>query len=244
MDLPLNSFKRALASGTRQIGCWSALANPITSEILAGAGFDWIVVDAEHGPNDVGTVLAQLQAAAAGPTHVVVRPAWNDPVLFKRYLDIGVQTLLVPFVQNEREAAQAVAATRYPPRGIRGFAAATRASRFGRVREYHQHCEDELCVLVQVETRLALSHVERIAAVEGIDGVFIGPGDLAADMGHVGHPAHADVQTAIEGAIARIQGAGSIAGILTNDERLARRYIELGCLFVAVGSDVGLLASR
>ena len=242
MDLPVNHFKRALKAGQPQIGCWSALANNISIEIVAGAGFDWIVIDAEHGPNDVPVVLSQMQAAASGTAHVVVRPAWNDSVLFKRYLDIGVQTLLVPYVQTASEAKQAVAATRYPPRGGRGFAVATRASRFGRVANYHKRFEEELCVLVQVETCIALGNIEDIAAVDGIDGVFIGPGDLATDLGHVGNPGHPEVQAAIEDAIRRIRAGGSIAGILTADEQLARRYLELGCLFTAVGADVGILA--
>ena len=242
MDLPVNTFKRALIARRRQIGLWVGLASHVSIEIAAGAGFDWIVIDAEHGPNDVPLVLSQLQAAATGTAHVVVRPVWNDPVLFKRYLDIGVQTFLVPYVQTAAEAAQAVAATRYPPRGVRGFAIATRASRFGRVADYHTSFERELCVIVQVETRMALGNLEAIARVDGVDGVFIGPGDLAADLGHIANAAHPEVQTVIEDAIGRIQAAGSVAGILTPDERLARRYLDLGCVFTAVGSDIGLLA--
>lgn len=242
MDIPANPFKRALKAGRPQIGFWAALASPVATEVVAGAGFDWIVIDAEHGPNDVPIVLTQVHAAVGGTAHVVVRPAWNDPVLIKRYLDIGVQTFLVPYVQNGEEAARAVAATRYPPRGVRGFAAATRASAFGRIAGYHARYEEELCVLVQVETRTALENIEAIAHVDGVDGIFIGPGDLAADLGHVGDGGHAEVQAAIEQAVRRIQAAGSIAGILTPDERLARRYLDIGCLFTAVGSDVGMLA--
>jgi 4-hydroxy-2-oxoheptanedioate aldolase len=242
MDLPVNQFKRAIKAGQPQIGFWTALASPVASEVVAGAGFDWIVIDAEHGPNDVPIVLTQIQAAAGGTAHVIVRPAWNDGVLFKRYLDIGVQTLLVPYIQDADEAARAVAATRYPPRGSRGFAAATRASRFGRIPDYHSRFEEELCMLVQVETRAALANIEAIAAVDGVDGIFIGPGDLAADLGHVGNPGHSDVVAAMEQAVGRIRAAGSIAGILMPNETLARRFLELGCLFTAVGSDVGLLA--
>jgi 4-hydroxy-2-oxoheptanedioate aldolase len=242
MDLPRNAFKHAITSGRVQIGVWSSLASHVSAEVMAGAGFDWLVIDAEHGPNDVPLVLQQIHAAAGGTAHAVVRPPWNDAVLIKRYLDIGVQTLLIPYVQDAEEARRAVAATRYPPRGVRGFAVATRASRFGRVTDYHARAEAELCVLVQVETRAALDHIEAIAAVDGVDGIFIGPGDLSADLGHLGSPAHPDVQAAIEDAIRRIRAAGSIAGILTGDEALARRYIELGCLYVAVGSDMGILA--
>jgi 4-hydroxy-2-oxoheptanedioate aldolase len=242
MDVPINTFKRALKAERLQVGLWAGLASNISTEIVAGAGFDWLVIDGEHGPNDVPIVLSQLQAAQGSSTQVVVRAAWNDPVLLKRYLDIGVQTFLIPYIQTEEEARRAVDATRYPPRGVRGFAMTTRASRFGRIRDYHTRFEDELCVLLQVETRVALDNLEAIANVDGVDGVFIGPGDLSTDLGHVGNPAHPEVQAVIEETIAAIRATGKAAGILTGDERLARRYIELGCLFTAVGSDIGLLA--
>jgi 4-hydroxy-2-oxoheptanedioate aldolase len=172
---------------------------------------------------------------------VVVRPPWNDAVRIKGFLDAGVQSFLIPYVQNEEEARRAVAATRYPPRGVRGFAGTTRASRYGRVADYHARAEEEICVLVQVETRVALSHLEAIARVEGVDGVFIGPGDLSADMGHLAELGHPEVVATIEATIDRIRAAGNIAGILMGDEALARRYIERGCLFTAVGGDVALL---
>ncbi len=242
MDLPVNPFKRAIKAGRLQVGLWSCLASNLSVEVLAGAGFDWLLLDTEHSPNELPMVLGQLQAAAGGTAHPVVRPPWNDPVRIKGFLDAGVQTFLVPYVQTEDEAREAVAATRYPPRGVRGFAAATRASRFGRVKDYHVRCEDQMCVLVQVETRVALRNLEAIAAVEGVDGVFIGPGDLSTDLGHVGNPGHPEVQAVIEDAIRRVKAAGSIPGILTNVETLARRYIELGCLFTAVGADIGILA--
>jgi 4-hydroxy-2-oxoheptanedioate aldolase len=242
MNVPANRFKRALAAREAQIGLWAALAHSNSTEVIAGAGFDFLVIDAEHGPNDVPLVLAQLRAAAEGTAAIIVRPAWNDAVLLKRYLDIGVQNFLIPFVQTEEEAQRAVAATRYPPRGVRGFASVTRASRFGRIRDYHQRYEEELCVVVQVETQTALQNVEAIARVDGVDGVFIGPGDLSTDLGHTGNPGHPDVQRAIEDGIKRILAAGSRAGILMPDEVLAKRYQNLGCMFTAVGSDVGLLA--
>lgn len=242
MNLPVNTFKRALRAGQHQLGLWSTLSSHITVEVLAGAGFDWLLLDTEHSPNELPMVLSQLQAAAGGTAHPVVRPPWNDAVMIKRFLDAGVQTFLIPYVQNEAEARQAVAATRYPPRGIRGYAAATRASRFGRVKDYHARCEEEICVLVQVETRVALGNLEAIAKVEGVDGVFIGPGDLSADLGHLAHIADPEVQAVIEETIGRIKAAGSIPGILIADEALARRYIELGCLFTAVGADIGILA--
>jgi 4-hydroxy-2-oxoheptanedioate aldolase len=242
MDVPLNSFKRALKAGQRQIGFWSSLSSNVAADVLAGAGFDWLLLDAEHAPNDVSTVLSQLQAIGSGPAHPIVRPAWNDAVIIKRFLDIGVQTFLVPYVQTAEEARRAVAATRYPPRGVRGFAMATRASRFGRITDYHTRSEDEMCVLVQVETRIALANLEAIATVDGVDGVFIGPGDLSADLGFIGQAGHPQVRAVIEDTIRRIKDAGNVPGILTPDEQLARRYLDLGCLFTAVGSDVGLLA--
>src|SRR6478609_4653277 len=242
MDLPVNTFKRAIKSGHLQIGLWSSLANNVSVEVIAGAGFDWLLLDTEHAANDVPMVLSQLQAANGGSAHPIVRPPWNDAVMIKRLLDVGVQTFLVPYVQTAEEARQAVAATRYPPRGVRGFATATRASRFGRIKDYHRRCEEEICVLVQVETRTAVNNLEAITAVDGVDGVFIGPGDLSADLGHAGNPGHPDVQAIIEDTIKRIKAAGSVPGILTSDELLARRYIQLGCLFTAVGADIGILA--
>jgi len=242
MDLPLNSFKRAIKSGHRQIGIWSSLASNVSVEVLAGAGFDWLLLDTEHAANEVPMVLSQLQAAVGGTAHPIVRPAWNDAVLIKRFLDVGVQTFLIPYVQNADEAKKAVAATRYPPRGIRGFATATRASRFGRIKDYHTRAEEEICVLVQVETRTALDNLEAIAACDGVDGVFIGPGDLSADLGYVGQPNHPEVQSIIETTIKRIRACGLAPGILTGDETLARRYIEAGCIFTTVGADIGILA--
>jgi 4-hydroxy-2-oxoheptanedioate aldolase len=243
MKLPVNTFKHAIRSGRLQVGLWSILSSHVTVEILAGSGFDWLVLDTEHAPNELPMVLSQLQAAASGGTaHPVVRVPWNDMVAIKRYLDIGVQTVLIPYVETEEEARNAVAYTRYPPRGVRGYSGGPRASLFGRVEDYAQHCEDELCVLVQVESRLGLENIEAIAGVEGIDGIFIGPGDLAAALGHVGNLKHPEVLAAVEDAIRRIRACGKPAGILSADEALARRYIELGCVFTAVGSDVGILA--
>jgi 4-hydroxy-2-oxoheptanedioate aldolase len=187
-------------------------------------------------------VHSQLQAAVGGTAHPVVRPPWNDTVVIKRFLDIGVQSFLIPYVQNEAEARAAVAATRYPPKGVRGVATASRASRFGRVKDYFARAEEELCVIVQLESRVALGNLEAIAAVEGVDGLFIGPSDLSADLGHLGNAGHPEVQAAIEDAIRRIQACGKVAGFLTGDEPLARRYIELGCLVAAVGADIGILA--
>ncbi|MGZ5072106.1 MAG: aldolase/citrate lyase family protein [Usitatibacter sp.] len=236
MDLPLNNFKRAILAGRQQIGLWVSLASSYSAEIVAGSGFDWLLVDGEHSPNDPTTVLPQLQAIAAYPTtNAIVRPAWNDKVLIKRYLDIGVQTLLVPYVQSEEEARAAVAATRFPGEGVRGVAGVTRASRYGRVSHYANRAHEEICVLVQIETRDGLENLEKIARVEGVDGVFIGPADLAAGLGHLGNQQHPDVQSAIQDAIKRIRACGKPAGILATDEASTRRYIEWGTTFTAVG---------
>ena len=242
MPAPANPFKRALRAGCPQIGLWSSLASHITAEVIAGAGFDWLLLDMEHSPNEVPMVHAQLQAASGGSAHAVVRPPWNDMVVIKRLLDIGVQSLLIPYVQTAEEARNAVAYTRYPPQGLRGFATGPRANNYGRIADYVQTYAQELCVLVQVETRLGLNNLEAIAAVDGVDGVFIGPADLAAALGHPGELKHPEVQGAIEDAIRRLIACGKPPGILTADEQLARRFLELGCLFTAVGSDLGLLA--
>lgn len=242
MELPPNPFKRALAEGRQQVGLWASLANPYTAEIVAGAGFDWMVLDGEHSPNDPPIILTQLQAVAPYPVMPVVRIAWNDTVLVKRYLDIGAQTLLVPYVGNAREAASAVAAMRYPTRGMRGVAGITRASRFGRVKDYAKRAEEGLCLLVQVETLEGLENLEAIARTDGVDGVFIGPADLAAALGHLGDQQHARVQSAIQDAIRRIRSCGKPAGILATDEASTRRYIEWGTTFTAVGLDAMILA--
>jgi 4-hydroxy-2-oxoheptanedioate aldolase len=221
----------------------STLASPYVSELMAGSGYDWLLLDTEHTPSDVPLMLQQLQAVAAagGATHAVVRPAWNDPVLIKRYLDIGAKTLLLPFVQNADEARNAVAATRYAPTGIRGIGGSTRASNFGRTADYIAHAQEELCVLVQVETREALEHIEAIAAVGGVDGIFIGPADLSASMGHPGQPRHPEVDTAIDSAILRIRAVGKAPGILMVDEQRARQCLDHGAQFVAVALDMLLL---
>jgi 4-hydroxy-2-oxoheptanedioate aldolase len=244
MDFPRNAFKAALAAGQLQIGLWSSLGSAVAAEIVGDCGIDWILFDTEHTPNEVPDLLGQLQASQKGTATPVVRPAWNDMVLVKRCLDIGAQTLLLPYVQNAEEAKAAVRATRYPPDGVRGGATSSRASRYGRVPGYLQKANSEICVLVQAETRVALDQLEAIAAVPGVDGVFIGPADLAASLGHIGNPQHADVQAALKDAVTRLKKAGKPAGILTANEEEARRYIDWGYLFVAVGADVGLLSKN
>ena len=241
-SLAPNLFKAALREGRCQIGLWSGLCSNIGTEIIAGAGFDWIVIDTEHAPNEVPGMLSQLQAMSRGTAEPVVRCAWNDAVLIKRILDVGGRSILVPFVQNAEEARRAVSATRYPPLGIRGVAVAPRANLYGRVPNYHRTAHENTCVLVQVETRAALAEIEAMASVDGVDGIFIGPSDLAADFGHLGNPRHPEVQHAIAEGCTRIRAAGKAAGMLTADQEEAQRYIEAGFTFVAVGSDVGILA--
>lgn len=242
MDLPRNDFKHALREGRQQLGLWCTLSSAFAIEVVAGSGFDWLLIDTEHSPGDVLTVLAQLQALSGHKVSPVVRPASNDAVLIKRYLDIGAQTLLIPYVQNAEEARAAVAATRYPPDGIRGVSALTRATQFGRVPDYGRRAGEEICLLVQVETEEALAEIDAIAAVEGVDGIFVGPGDLAASLGHIGALGHPRVVEVVEDAIRRIRGAGKPPGILTGDPAFAQRCIELGTTFTAVGVDVGALA--
>ena len=242
MDLPRNTFKRALAEGRAQIGLWSSLSSNYTVEVIAGAGYDWILLDMEHSPNDLESLLSQLQAAAPYPTHPVVRVPWNDIVTIKRVLDIGAQSILIPYVSTVAEAKAAVAATRYPPAGVRGVAGTTRASRFGRVAGYAKRAHEEICVLVQAETRQALDNLEAICAVEGVDGVFIGPADLHASLGHTGETANAQVMPQIEEAMRRIRKAKRAPGYLSPVEADAKKMLAAGCLFCAVGADVGLLA--
>ncbi len=242
MELPQNPFKRALKAGKAQIGLWSSLSSNYSVEVIAGAGFDWILLDSEHSPADIESLLRQLQAASAYPTHPIVRVPWNDMVWMKRVLDIGAQSLLVPYVSTAAEARNAVAHTRYPPQGVRGVAGTTRATRFGRIKDYARRAQEEICLLVQVETPAALDNIEAIAAVEGVDGIFIGPADLHASLGHAGEVAHPKVKPLIDEAIRRIRKCGCAPGILTPNEADARHWLECGALFVAVGADVGILA--
>jgi len=242
MELPPNTFKRALRAGKPQIGLWSSLSSNYTVEVIAGAGFDWILLDSEHSPADIENLLAQLQAAAPYPTHPVVRIPWNDMVTIKRVLDIGAQSLLVPYVSTAAEARNAVSSTRYPPAGVRGVAGTTRATRFGRVKDYAQRAHEEICLLVQVETQQALDNIEAISAIDGVDGIFIGSADLHASLGHPGEIANPKVKPLIDDAIRRIRKSGKAPGILTPNEADARHWLECGALFVAVGADVGILA--
>lgn len=245
MQTPPNLFKTAIAQRQPQIGLWLSLASAYSAEICAGSGFDWLLIDGEHAPNGIASVLAQLQAVAAYPqTQPLARLPVGDAALVKQYLDLGVQTLLIPMVDTPEQAASLVQACRYPQDdgkgGIRGMAGA-RASRWGRYPNYAKEANDRVCLLVQVETRAAIDNLDAIAAIDGVDGVFIGPADLSASLGHVGNPGHPEVQKVIEDAIKRILKAGKAPGILSVDEAQAQRYLSMGAVFVAVGLDTSIL---
>lgn len=242
MEMPGNLFKQRLRQRQWQVGLFVGLANGISMEILAGTGFDWLVIDAEHTPNNPASVLAQLQAAAPYPVQLLVRPMSHDAALIKQYLDAGAQTLLLPLVDNAEQAQQLVRAVRYPPEGIRGVAASlSRAARWSGIKDYVKHANAEVCLVVQVETRQGLENLDAILAVEGVDGVFIGPADLAASLGHLGDPGHPEVRAAIEAALPRIAASGKAAGIFVTEPALAQHYRASGVSFVAVGGDTTLL---
>jgi 4-hydroxy-2-oxoheptanedioate aldolase len=243
MDVPVNRFKRALREGKPQIGLWLALGDTISAELCAGAGFDWLVLDAEHGPNDLRSLLAQMQAVAPYESHPVVRIRVGDPHIIKQVLEIGAQTMLIPMVETAEQAATLVAAMQYPPAGFRGVGSALgRSSRWNRMPSYPQQAGNEMCLLVQIETRRGVENIKAIAATPGVDGVFIGPADLSASMGHLGNMTHPDVLATIEQCIGHICAAGKAPGILFGDEALVKRYLELGVLFIAVSADTLLLS--
>lgn len=237
-----NKFKRAIQAGTPQVGIWSTLCSNIVADILATTAFDWALIDMEHSPNDLSSVLSQLQAYRNGTVVPVIRPPWNEPVTVKRLLDIGATSLLFPMIQNAEEAAAAVRACRYPPRGIRGVALNHRGNRYGEVTDYLERWEDEVTVLVQIETLSALDKIDEITATEGVDGVFFGPADLSADMGLIGQPGHEKVSEKIGEGAARVHAAGKPTGILVGDAALGAKWLKEGITFVACGTDLGLLA--
>lgn len=242
MRNPVNTFKRAIAQGDTQIGMWVGLADGYAAELLATIGFDWLLIDGEHAPNDLRSVLAQLQSVEPYGSHPVVRPPEGSTVLIKQLLDLGAQTLLLPMVESAEQATAIVSATRYPPHGVRGVGSAlARSSRWNQIEGYLQKASDEICVLVQVESAAALQQVQAIAAVDGIDGVFFGPADLSASMGLIGQPGHTRVQDAIRSGIGAARQAGKAAGVLSADPKLARSYIDAGANFVAVAVDTTLL---
>ncbi len=243
--IKINGFKQALKEGRPQIGLWQSLATPITAEICAGAGFDWLLLDGEHAPNDIPVLVSQLQAIEPYPTHAIGRPPIGEVHLIKQYLDIGFQTILIPLVDTPEQAERMVKAMRYPPDGIRGVGAGSaRVSRWNRVDNYFRDADDQMCLLVQAETKTAIANLDAIARVDGVDGVFIGPADLSAALGHRGDAGHPTVQAVIKEAFATIIGAGKAAGILTSNEAWAKEYLDLGCTFVAVGTDSGILARQ
>lgn len=242
MQLAPNRFKKSIGELKPQVGIWSSMCSIIAADLLGTAGFDWVLIDMEHSPNDMMSVLGQLQAYEVGGTSPVVRPPWNDPVVIKRLLDLGVMSLLIPMVQNAEEARAAVRATRYPPEGIRGVSMAQRANRYGRVTNYIDRINEEICVLVQIETREALDRIEEIAAVDGVDGVFFGPADLSADLGLIGRITHEDVSTVIAEGARKVAALGKPTGVLIGDMKLVERWLKSGFSFVACGSDLALLA--
>jgi 2-dehydro-3-deoxyglucarate aldolase len=235
-----NSFRADLRAGKRLIGCWCSLANPITTEVLGVAGFDWILLDGEHSPNDVITFIPQLMALKDSVSAPVVRPSWNNPVELKRLLDGGFYNFLIPFIESADEAARAVAATRYPPQGFRGVSVAQRSNRYGTVPGYFEGVNEQICVMVQIESRKGVAAATAIAAVDGVDGLFVGPSDLAAGLGHLGNANHPEVQEAMATIFAAAKAAGKPVGILAGAEADARRYLAQGASFVAVGSDLGV----
>lgn len=242
MEMPRNTFKAALKAGRPQIGLWVTLADAYAAEGLASAGFDWLLIDGEHAPNDVRSMLGQLQAMAPYPVHPIVRPVIGDVHLIKQILEIGAQTLLVPVVETAEQAALMVAATRYPPKGIRGVGnAVARSSRWNQIKDYSHKADEEMCVLVQVETRAGLENLDAIAAVPGVDGVFFGPSDLSASLGYLGQATHPEVRKAMLDGVSRVLRAGKAPGILCTDPTLAREYLAAGALFVAVGVDSSML---
>lgn len=241
-NLQTNEFKKAILSGKPQIGLWISLCHNYAAEAVASAGFDWVLLDMEHSPNEVAGVLGQLQAFDSSSTTAITRPMWNDSVVVKRLLDIGSPGLLFPMVQSVEEAQAAVSAVRYPPRGIRGVGTTHRANKFGRITDYFERVEEETCVLVQVETRHALERVEAIAAVDGIDGVFFGPSDIAADFGKLGQANDGEVWQAIDEAAQKVMALGKPVGTLVSTVERGVDLLNAGYSFVACGSDLGLLA--
>lgn len=240
-----NQFRADIKAGKRVIGCWASLASPITAEILGLAGFEWILLDAEHSPNDILNLVPQLMALKDSASAPVVRPPWNEPVVLKRLLDIGFHNFLIPYVESVEEAERAVASTRYPPAGFRGVSIAQRSNKYGTLngKGYFPTINDNITVLLQIETRKGVDAIDAIAAVDGVDGLFVGPNDLAAAYGHLADPSHPEVQEVIRHVFDRARAAGKAAGILTGVEAEARRYLDWGATFVAVGSDLGVFRS-
>ncbi|MCH2248389.1 MAG: HpcH/HpaI aldolase/citrate lyase family protein [Cognatishimia sp.] len=243
MKNPTNRFKAGLKSGGHQFGIWNSIGDPSVTEMLGNAGYDWVMIDCEHSPIEMVDALPALQALAAYPdTSAAVRVAGNDTVLIKRALDMGAQTLMVPYVESKAEAQAAVDAMRYGPRGIRGMAGMTRATRFGQIENYYTTAEEELCLIVQVETAKGMEALEEIASVDGAHAVFVGPADLSASMGYPGQFDHPDVVKTIEQAFERCKAIGMPIGLMDLDVEAAKRWIALGSNFTAVAVDQVLLS--
>ncbi|MGB7243462.1 MAG: HpcH/HpaI aldolase/citrate lyase family protein [Sulfitobacter sp.] len=243
MPAPHNPFKHAIANSELQLGCWLGLADPYIAEISAGAGFDWLLIDGEHAPNDLRSIVAQLQVLAARDSHAVVRPPIGETWIIKQLLDAGAQTLLIPMVESAAQAQDLVDAVTYPPHGVRGVGSAlARASDFAAIGDYLTTARDEICLLAQVENQEGMAALDDILKVDGIDGVFIGPSDLAADMGFIGQAGAAEVKAAVLGAMEKIVASGKAAGILTLDQDLQQKCRRLGATFIATEIDVTLFA--
>ena len=235
-----NTMRQRMAKGEQLIGCWSALGSPITTEVLGIAGFDWLLLDGEHAPNDVLSFAPQLMALKDSRSMPIVRPPQNDPAVIKRLLDIGFYNFLIPFIETEEDAIRAVASTRYPPAGIRGVSVAHRNNGYGTIPDYFSVINDNIGILVQIESRAGVDNVDAIAKVEGIDCLFVGPSDLSAALGYLGQPNHPEVQQTIRNIFECAKRNGKACGILAPVEEDARRYIEWGATVVAVGSDLGV----
>ncbi len=235
-----NNFRQDLIAGKPLIGCWCGMTSTISAEILGQAGFDWLLIDGEHAPNDITSFVAQLMALKDSPSAPIVRPQWAEPVIVKRLLDSGFFNLLFPFIETVEEAQAAVASTRYPPAGIRGVSMAQRGNKYGYVQDYHATVNDNITVLVQIESQKGLDNVESIAKVDGVDGLFIGPSDLSVALGHFNDLMHPEVQSAMERIVEAGRAANTPVGILAPVEAHARKYLEMGMTFVSVGTDLGL----
>lgn len=242
MKHPSNKFLAAIRAGQKQLGLWVSLSDGYAAEVLAHAGYDWVMLDMEHAPSDMSSVLGQLQAFSGSETTAMVRPDWNDAVKVKRLMDLGAPGLLFPMVQTPDEARAAVAACRYPPRGVRGVAGSTRANRFGRVTDYYERVEEETAILIQLETRAAVENAAAFAEVEGVDGIFFGPADIGADLGHLGQTLHPEIWELIRPAARALIDRGMPVGTLVTDPDFAAELLNEGFTFVACGTDTGLLS--
>ncbi len=242
MSAPENRLKACLANGEATTGLWLSLANNYTAELASYIGFDWLLIDGEHAPNDLRTIMEQLQVLRNSASPVIVRPPIGEVYLIKQLLDMGAQSLLIPMVESGQQAEMLVKAVRYPPRGIRGVGAGSaRATSFGTIENYTATADAQICLMVQIESKAGVAALDAIAATEGVDCLFIGPSDLSADMGFPGNPYAPEVQVVIEDTIKRIRAHGKAAGVYMSDPAYAKRYLELGANMIAIGSDAAVL---